>query len=164
MQFLFQYDIVGHSGEDYKVGLIEFEKPPKNNKERLSAVKVCLCLEKFCYKRAASWQNQQNDWAPNEDSDQPGHPPSLIRVFLCAKYGLLRTQAFFMWTAKTLIGLGRCPSWFESSLGAHAILLVLSWGGSKLFCIHFTSYPHPLTGLEEVGGLPGAFWAELPEA
>ena len=30
---------------------------------------------------AASWQNQQNDCAPSEDSDQPGHPPSLIRVF-----------------------------------------------------------------------------------
>ena len=28
---------------------------------------------------AASWQNQQNDCAPSEDSDQPGHPPSLIR-------------------------------------------------------------------------------------
>ena len=31
--------------------------------------------------RAASWQNQQNDCAPSEDSDQPGHLPSLIRVF-----------------------------------------------------------------------------------
>ena len=30
---------------------------------------------------AASWQNRQNDSAPSEDSDQPGHPPSLIRVF-----------------------------------------------------------------------------------
>ena len=30
---------------------------------------------------AASWQNQQSDCAPSEDSDQPGHPPSLIRVF-----------------------------------------------------------------------------------
>ena len=30
---------------------------------------------------AASWQNQQNDCAPSEDSDQPGHPPSLTRVF-----------------------------------------------------------------------------------
>ena len=26
-------------------------------------------------------KNQQNDGAPSEDSDQPGHPPSLIRVF-----------------------------------------------------------------------------------
>ena len=42
----------------------------------------------------------------------------------------LRTQAFFMRTAKTMIRLGRCPGWSESSLGAHAILLVLSWGGS----------------------------------
>ena len=32
--------------------------------------------------RAASWQNQQSDCAPSEDSDQPGHPPSLIRVFV----------------------------------------------------------------------------------
>ena len=30
---------------------------------------------------AATWQNQQNDCAPSEDSDQPGHPLSLIRVF-----------------------------------------------------------------------------------
>ena len=30
---------------------------------------------------AATWQNQQNECAPSEDSDQPGHAPSLIRVF-----------------------------------------------------------------------------------
>ena len=35
-----------------------------------------------------------------------------------------------MWTARILIRLGGCPGWSESSLGAHAILLVLSWGGS----------------------------------
>ena len=28
----------------------------------------------------ATWQNQQNESAPSEDSDQPGHPPSLIRL------------------------------------------------------------------------------------
>ena len=49
----------------------------------------------------------------------------------CALNGLLRTQAFFMRTAKTLIRLGRCPVWSESSLGAKVILLVLSWGGSN---------------------------------
>ena len=27
------------------------------------------------------YENQQNDCAPSENSDQPGHPPSLIRVF-----------------------------------------------------------------------------------
>ena len=30
---------------------------------------------------AATWQNKQSDCAPSEDLDQPGHPPSLIRVF-----------------------------------------------------------------------------------
>ena len=30
---------------------------------------------------AASWQNQQCGCAPSEDWDQPGHQPSLIRVF-----------------------------------------------------------------------------------
>ena len=30
---------------------------------------------------ATTWQNQQSDCAPSKDSAQPGHPPSLIRVF-----------------------------------------------------------------------------------
>ena len=34
----------------------------------------------------STWQNQQNDCAPSKDSDQPGHPPCLIRVFaVCMK-------------------------------------------------------------------------------
>ena len=37
-----------------------------------------------------------------------------------------------MWTVKILIRLGGCPGWSEFSLGAHAILLVLSWGGSNV--------------------------------
>ena len=41
---------------------------------------------------ATSWQNQQSECAPSEDSDQPEHPPSLIRVFaVCMKKaGVLR--------------------------------------------------------------------------
>ena len=38
----------------------------------------------------------------------------------CALNGKLRTQAFFMRTAKTLIRLGGCPGWSESSLGAQS--------------------------------------------
>ena len=30
---------------------------------------------------AATWQNQQIECAPSEDSDQPGYPPCLINVF-----------------------------------------------------------------------------------
>ena len=35
---------------------------------------------------AASWQIRQNSYAPSEDSDQPGYPSSLIRVFTCAQW------------------------------------------------------------------------------
>ena len=39
---------------------------------------TCLCP---VHTWAATWQNQQSDYAPSEDSDQPWHAPSLIRVF-----------------------------------------------------------------------------------
>ena len=38
---------------------------------------------------AVTWQNQQFGCAPNEDSDQPGHPPSLIRAFAVRSMGRL---------------------------------------------------------------------------
>ena len=51
----------------------------------------CLCISDhfvlilFCLlctiNCATTWQNQQNECAPSEDSDQPGHLPRLIRVF-----------------------------------------------------------------------------------
>ena len=41
---------------------------------------------------AATWQNQQSECAPSEDSDQPGHPPSLIRVFAMRSMGSWRLQ------------------------------------------------------------------------
>ena len=36
---------------------------------------------------AVTWQNQQSDCAPSEDSDQPGHWQSLIRVFAVRSMG-----------------------------------------------------------------------------
>ena len=51
-------------------------------------VKVAIMMLKMvCHnaKQNKTWaticQNQQSACAPSEDSDQPGHPPSLIRVF-----------------------------------------------------------------------------------
>ena len=44
---------------------------------------------------AATWQNQHNDCAPSEHSDQPGHPPSLIRVFaVCIKKAWVLSYPF----------------------------------------------------------------------
>ena len=41
--------------------------------------------------------------------------------------------------AKTLIKLGGWPGWYESSLGAKVILLVLSWGGSNICVFQVSS-------------------------
>ena len=76
----------------------------------------------------ATWQNHQTECAPSDDSDQPGHPPSLISL-RCALSGLLRAQGFFMRTVKTLIRLGGCPGWSVFA-GRTLILLVLSCRGS----------------------------------
>ena len=46
-----------------------------------SVLKMVLLKHRAPTIWAASWQNQQCGCAPSEDSDQPGHPPSLIRVF-----------------------------------------------------------------------------------
>ena len=47
-----------------------------------------LCVQTFSDIWAASWQNQQNDCAPSEDSDQPGYPPSQISVFAVRSMGI----------------------------------------------------------------------------
>ena len=71
---------------------------------------------------------------PSKDSDQPGHLPSLIRVFTVHSVGSWAPNVSscgqqILWSDWVD---GR-PGWSESSLGAKIILLVLSWGGSFFF-------------------------------
>ena len=74
--------------------------------------------------------------ALSEDSDQPGHSPSLIWVFaLCSMDSLGpklsscgQRRLWSDWVDAQADLTLRCPGWSESSLGAHATLLVLSWG------------------------------------
>ena len=48
-------------------------------------LRYCLNEDSMSVSVTKNWtatqRNQQNECAPSEDSDQPGHPPSLIRVF-----------------------------------------------------------------------------------
>ena len=67
--------------------------------------------------------------APSEDSDQPGHPPSLIRVFAVRSMGSWGPKVSSCWQWGLWSDWAEC--WSELSLGKHAILLVLSWGGSS---------------------------------
>ena len=61
--------------------------------------------------------------------------------FSWALNGQLRTQCFLKRTAKTLIRLGECPGWSESSLDAQAILWGLSCAGSYIWRTKLE--PHP---------------------
>ena len=79
--------------------------------------------------------------APSEDSDQPGHPPSLISQH-CPPEAKVGPKLPIERTAKTLIRLGGCPGWSESSLGTKVILFVFSWGGSKCFFLESTYAAH----------------------
>ncbi|CAG7731784.1 unnamed protein product [Allacma fusca] len=43
-----QYEIIGHSGEDYKVDLTKFKEPPKNEKERIDVLRMMHLHSQFC--------------------------------------------------------------------------------------------------------------------
>ena len=58
--------------------------------------------------------------APSEDSDQPGHPPSLIRVF-AVRMKKAWVLNYPLSAQRRLIRLGRCLGWSESSLGAQSL-------------------------------------------
>ena len=72
--------------------------------------------------------------ALSERSDQPGNPPSLIRVF-ALRTKKARICSYSLSAQRTPIRLGGCPGWPVSSLGAHAILFVLSCDGSVIFAV-----------------------------
>ena len=63
--------------------------------------------------------------APSEDSDQPGHLPSLIRAF-AVRMKKPWVLSYPYSTQRRLIRLGGCQGWSESSLGALSFLAHLS--------------------------------------
>ena len=44
------------------------------------------CQNLFVMYKWATWQNQQNECGPSEDSDQPGHHPVWSESLLCAQW------------------------------------------------------------------------------
>ena len=89
------------------------------------------CLQNFLIKCTAARQSNKITYASREGSDQTGHPPSLIRVFAVRmkKYWV---DHYPLSAQRRLIRLGGCgcPDWSACSLGALAILLVLSCCGA----------------------------------
>lgn len=50
----FQYDIVGHSGEDRSISFVNYTQPPIDNKHRLEVIKVIIVKELFRVKMKSS--------------------------------------------------------------------------------------------------------------
>ena len=90
--------------------------------------------KQFYYKEkwAVSWQNQQNDLCAQRRLRSACVSAQFDQSLRCPPKQTLGPQLPIERTAKTLIRLGRCPGWSESLLGAHAILLVVSWCGSNV--------------------------------
>ena len=80
-------------------------------------------------KWATSWQNQQSGMCAQRRLISLGiHPVWSVFTVSMKKAWVLSYPSS---AQQSLIKLGGCPGWSESSLGAHASLLVLSWGGSN---------------------------------
>ena len=83
--------------------------------------------------RTDSWQTQQNDCAPSEGSDLPGHPPSLIRVFACTPW-VAKDLRFLHADSEGSDQTGRMPRLIWAFAGRTVTLLVLSCRGSCTRC------------------------------
>ena len=93
----------------------------------------------FMQKWATTWQNPQSDRAPSECSDQPGHPPSLIRVFACAHW-VAKGPSFLHADSEDSGQTGRMPRLIWVFAGRTVILLVLTWCGSIIQEYWFRGY------------------------
>ena len=78
---------------------------------------------------APTWQNQRNECARSRDSDQPGHLPSLIRVF-AVRMKKLGSLATHLAHSEDSDQTGQMPRLSWVFAGRTLVLLVLSCHGS----------------------------------
>ena len=78
---------------------------------------------------ATSCQNQQNGSLPSKDSDQPGHPPSLIRVFAVHWQWVAKDPSFLHVDCKDSDQTGRMPRLIRVFSGCmcHFVAFVMRW-------------------------------------
>ena len=112
--------------------------PPRVNR-KLDARPSIMYWPLTLYGMKATWKGRNEPphdktkkmaCAPSKDAAQPWQPLSLIRVF-DVRMNKAWIFSYPLSAQRRLIRLGGCPGWSESSLGTHAILLVLSWGSSN---------------------------------
>ena len=91
-----------------------------------------------------TWQNQQSDCAPSEDSDQPGYPPSLIKIFAVRmkkawvfSYPLSAQQRLWSDWADAQADLSLC--WAHTHFVGFVILWLMHWKLPLMCHSNFTS-------------------------
>ena len=106
------------------VGKLQISNFKKRNKSYIVHPVSVLQPQSFIW--AASWQNQQNDCAPKEDSDQPGHPPNLIRVFAVTQW-VAKDPSFLHEDSEDSDQTGRMPRliWVFAGCTCHFVGFVM---------------------------------------
>ena len=107
---------------------------------------------------AASWQNQQNGMCAQQRlrSACPSTQSDQSSLSEWRKLGSLATR----WGhSEDSDQTGRMQGWSESSLGAHAILLVLSWVGSFVWLqkVSFKDHHVPFSCIKYLNSLTSLF-------
>ncbi|XP_072747214.1 von Willebrand factor A domain-containing protein 8 [Anoplolepis gracilipes] len=138
----FQYDIVGHSGDDYRIAFVDHTQPPTDNKRRLEVIKTMHAHSQFCMSGDNTLEATQHAIASlaKEDSDE-----SIVVVLSDAnleRYGI-RPERF----AKVLMSNADVNSYaiFIGSLGDQANRLMKKMpSGHAFVCMDLKNIPRIL--------------------
>ncbi|CAK9810181.1 von Willebrand factor A domain-containing protein 8 [Anthophora quadrimaculata] len=138
----FQYDIVGHSGDDYHIPFVKHTQPPKDNKGRLEVIQTMHAHSQFCLSGDNTLEATQHAITSlaTEDADE-----SIVVVFSDAnfeRYGI-RPESF----AKILTSNPKVNAYaiFIGSLGNQAFILSKRITGGRAFvCMDLKDIPRIL--------------------
>ena len=99
----------------------------KKGRKENELLSICKLLH-----LSRTWQNQQNECAPSEDSDEPGYPSSLIRIF-AVRMKKPWVLSYPLSAQRRLWSDWGMPRLIWVFAGRTLILLVLTCHGSSIF-------------------------------
>ncbi|XP_012062470.1 PREDICTED: von Willebrand factor A domain-containing protein 8 [Atta cephalotes] len=138
----FQYDIVGHSGDDYRIIFVDLTQPPTDNKRRLEVIKTMHAHSQFCTSGDNTLQATQHAIASlaKEDSDE-----SIVVVLSDAnldRYGISPERFAKLLTSNPDVN---AYAIFIGSLGDQASRLIKKMPSGRAFvCMDLKNIPRIL--------------------
>ncbi|XP_033322690.2 von Willebrand factor A domain-containing protein c12.2 [Megalopta genalis] len=138
----FQYDVVGHSGDEYDIVFVKHTQPPTDNRQRLGVIQMMHAHSQFCMSGDHTLEATQHAIASlaKEDSDE-----SIVVVLSDAnleRYGI-RPEAF----SRVLMSNPDVNAYaiFIGSLGDQAARLMQKMPSSRAFiCMDLRDIPRIL--------------------